>query len=278
MENMKRNVKKYLLTFIVSVYALISLYPLIWLLFQSFKSDAEFFQNMYSFTLHPRWMNYVDAWNKANFGAYYKNSVIVTGISIMIIAFTCSLASYAFTRVHFAGKKILLVMLVVVLFLPAPVLLFPVFLMVRDLGIYNTYAGLIGPYVCGSVPLSILIMNSAFEGIPKEIGESAKIDGCSHYATWWRVMMPLVRPALSTIIILAFIGIWNEYMWALISLSDKNLFTLPIGIADISAKAYSFGFGTVFAGMVLTTGPVILLYVLLQKQFVKALTAGAVKG
>jgi ABC-type glycerol-3-phosphate transport system permease component len=278
MNKTKRKASRLLMTILITAYALVSLYPIIWLFLQSFKSDAEFFQNMYSMSLHPRFMNYLDAWNKANFGVYYKNSIFVTGVSIFLVTFTCSVASYAFVKVNFIGKKILMVTLVIILFMPGTVLLFPVFLMVRDLGIYNSYAGLIGPYVSGAIPVSILVMNNAFGSIPKEISESARIDGCGHYRALWTVMMPLVKPSISTVAILAFIGIWNEYMWALISLNNKKLFTLPIGIADISAKAYSFGFGTVFAGMIMTTGPVVLLYIILQKQFVKALTAGSVKG
>lgn len=274
----KKGVNKFILTFIIGVYAVISLYPLVWMMFQSLKSDMEFYLNQYSIPLHPKWVNYISAWKNASFAVYYKNSIIVTAISIAVIIVACSLASYAFVKVNFAGKKVFMFLLVVVLFLPSPMLLFPVYMIARSLGILNTYAGLIGPYVCGSVPISILIMNNAFESIPRDIGESAKIDGCSEYAIWWKIMMPLVKSSIATISIIAFIGIWNEYMWALISITNKDLFTLPYGIAYIASKIYSYGYGTVFAGMVMTTVPVILLYIGLQEQFVKAVTAGAVKG
>lgn len=273
-----KKIGKYILTPIISIYALISLYPLVWMVFQSLKNDLEFYLNQYSLPHTPVWSNYTSAWEKANFSGYYLNSIIITGISILLVILTCSLASYAFTKVEFAGKKFFMLLLVSVLFLPSAVLVFPVYSIVKSLGITNTYLGLIGPYVCGSVPISILILNSAFNAIPSAISDAAKIDGSGEYSLWRKIMLPLVKPAIATITILSFIYIWNEYMWAMVSVSDKKLFTLPVGIAYVASKIYSYGYGTVFAGMVLTTIPVILLYLILQKQFVKAISAGAVKG
>lgn len=263
---------------IAGFYAIISLYPLLWMVLQSLKTDMEFYKNQYSIPLEPRWINYLTAWQKANLSLYYKNSLIVTAVSIVIGVLACALAAYAFSKLQFAGKKLLSVLLVIVLFLPSPMLTFPVYLICRDLGILNSYSGLIGPYVCGIIPLTMLIMTSAFDGIPKELSEAAKIDGCREYSLWWKIMMPLVKSSLATVSILAFLNIWNEYLWALVSVSDKKLFTLPIGIVDLGSKVFTYGYGPVFAGMVMTTLPVVIFYISLQDQFVKAISAGAVKG
>lgn len=275
---MKKKAKRWLGTPIVGVYAVITLYPLIWMVFQSLKSDQEFYMNQYAPPIEPLWENYLSAWEKANFAAYFQNSIIVTGISLVVLIFVCTLAAYAFSKIKFAGRAFFLGLLMAVLFLPSTVLNFPVYTIVKQLHIDNTYWGMIGPYVCGSIPISIMVLKSAYDDIPNEIAEAAKIDGCSEFQTWWRVMFPLVKPAVATITILAFIAIWNEYQWALISVSDAKLYTLPVGISHVASKIYSFGYGTVFAGMVMVTLPVILLYLLLQKQFVKAISSGAVKG
>ena len=275
---MKKRLTRWAWTPLVGIYAIITLYPLVWMVFQSLKSDQEFYMNQYAPPIDPLWENYSSAWEKANFAAYFKNSIIVTVFSLIILIFVCTMAAYAFSKIKFKGRGLLLGLLIAVLFLPSTVLNFPVYTIVKQLGIDNTYLGLIGPYVCGSIPISIIVLKSAYDGIPNEIAEAAKIDGCNEFQTWRLVMLPLVKSAVATITILAFIAIWNEYQWALISISDANLYTLPVGISHVASKIYSFGYGTVFAGMVMVTIPVILLYLFLQKQFVRAMSAGAVKG
>lgn len=274
----EKDVKRIVTTILAGIYAVVSLYPLIWMVFQSLKSDLEFYKNQYSIPVDPKWNNYLTAWQKANLSGYYKNSVIVTAASIIIGVLVCALAAYAFSKLKFVGKKTLSVLLVIVLFLPSPMLVFPVYLICRDIGILNSYSGLVGPYVCGIIPLSMLILTSAFDGIPKELSEAAKIDGCNDYVIWWKIMMPLIKSSIATVSILAFLNVWNEYMWALVSISDKKLFTLPVGIVDLGSKVFTYGYGPVFAGMVMTTVPIIVFYISLQDQFVKAISAGAVKG
>lgn len=275
---MEKGIKRIITTIAAGVYAVISLYPLLWMVLQSLKSDLEFYKNQYSIPLEPKWVNYFIAWKKANLSGYYINSVVVTAASIVIGVMVCALAAYAFSKIKFAGKKVLSVLLVIVLFLPSPMLVFPVYLICRDLGILNSYSGLIGPYVCGIIPLSMLILTSAFDGLPKELSEAAKIDGCNDYKIWWEIMMPLIKSAIATVSILAFLNVWNEYMWALVSISDKKMFTLPVGIVDLGSKVFTYGYGPVFAAMVMTTLPIIIFYISLQNQFVKAISAGAVKG
>lgn len=274
----KNRIGKFIVIGFVSIYAFISLYPLIWMALQSLKTDIEFFKNQYAIPLVPKWVNYATAWEKANFAVYYKNSIITTGLSLVIGIFVCTFAAYAFSKLNFLGKKFLGFLLVAVLFLPAPLLIFPNYFLCRDLGILGHYSGLIGPYICGIIPLSMLILIGAFNGIPKELSEAARIDGCNDYYIWWAIMMPLIKASIGTVAILGFLNVWNEYLWALVSISDKRMFTLPVGVVDIGSKVQVYGYGPVFAGMVMTTIPVILFYISLQDQFVKAISAGAVKG
>lgn len=274
----KRLFTRALITLPVAVYAVISLYPFVWIVLQSFKTEQEFLTSIWSLPNKLHWENYKSAWVNSHFSIFYKNSLFVTCITVLICLVFCALAGYAFGRLRFLGKKPLLVMLVAVLLVPTPVLLLPVYLIVRDLGLLNTYLGLIGPYTAGTLPLGILLMRSYFQEVPQDLADSAKIDGCREFGTFYRVMLPLTMPGLATLAILNFISIWNEYMWALISLSDQKLYTLPIGMARMEGQKFVFGNTTVFAGIVLSSLLIFVVFLSMQKYFVKAISEGAVKG
>lgn len=276
---MKLNkLSKYILSIIVGLYALISLYPLLWMLLQSVKTDLEFFSNQFMLPKEVQWQNFAKAWEKANFSIYYKNSIIVTVVSVFLIIVVCSLLAYALVKIEFKGKRLLNALIVSVMFLPGSMLLFPVFMIARSFGIVGTHAGLVGPYVAGALPIVTLIFTTAMKDIPSELVDSAKIDGCNHFRIWRSIMLPLTKSTIATICIVQGMRVWNEFMWALITLTDKDSFTLPIGLHDIADKVFQYGYGTIFSGMTMTTLPILIAYALLQKQFVKAVTGGAVKG
>ncbi|MCL5069421.1 MAG: carbohydrate ABC transporter permease [Actinobacteria bacterium] len=277
MEN-KRNFIKYLLFVFMCLFSFVSLYPLFWMISQSLKNDLELYSNQFAISLNPKWVNYAVAWIKAGFGVYYKNSILVTALTIGISLLFNSLASYAFANIKFKGKKVFMLLLVAAMFLPGIMLLFPVYMTIRSLGLLDSYLGLLGPYVCGSIPMGCLILTNAFKGVPKELAESAKIDGCNHYRIWWKILLPIIKPMLATLTILYFLQSWNEYMWAMVSISNKKLFTIPIGLVDVASKVYIYGYGTVFAGLTLATLPIMIVYIALNKQFVKAIASGSVKG
>jgi len=270
--------KRSIMTLVVALFALTSLYPLIWVVLQSLKTDADFFANQWSLPEIFIWDNYRTAWEQANFATYYKNTLMVTLISLVGGVAVCVVAGYAFGKMDFVGRKTLQVMFALVLFVPSPVLLLPVFFINRDLGLLNTYAGMIGPYICSIVPMGVLLMRSSFASLPNELGESAKIDGCGELRTFYNILLPLTLPTIATLCILQFIGVWSEYMWAFISNSSPHMYTIAVGMAQMASKKYAYGFGPVFAGMVITSVVVIAVYVLLQKYFVQALSEGAVKG
>ncbi len=272
------NFGKYLWTIIVSGFSIFSLYPLIWMIFQSLKTEVDFFQNPFGFPTSFEWSNFLNAWENANFSVYYKNSIVVTVTTTFIIVVACALNGYALAKIKFKGRKIVMGTIVSVLFLPGSMLLFPVYMITRSLGIIGTLPGLVGPYVAGAVPIATLIFMNAFSDIPDELIESARIDGCGHLKTWYAIMMPLVKSSVATVCIINGMAVWNEFMWALMTLTKKERFTLPVGLHDIADQVFRFGYGTVFAGMVMTTLPIIIAYALTQKSFVSAVTQGAVKG
>ncbi|MDI4647303.1 carbohydrate ABC transporter permease [Cohnella hashimotonis] len=271
-------IKRTWMTAIVALFAATSLYPLLWVVLQSLKTDADFFGNQWGLPGRYIWENYGTAWKQANFATYYANTVLVTLASLVGGVSVCIVAGYAFGKIRFRGRRSLQILFALVLFVPSPVLLLPVFFINRDLGLLNTYAGMIGPYIASIVPMGVLLMQSAFAGLPNELSESAKIDGCGEWRTFCRILLPLTMPTVATLCILQFIGVWSEYMWAFISNTNPKMYTIAVGMAQMASKKYVYGFGPVFAGMVITSIVVILVYVVLQKYFVQALSEGAVKG
>ncbi|MFB9278847.1 carbohydrate ABC transporter permease [Cohnella cellulosilytica] len=271
-------IKKTVLTAFVLLFAVTSLYPLIWVLMQSLKSDAEFFANQFAPPTDFLWNNYSKAWTEENFDLYYKNTLIVTLFGVALGVLVCVLAGYAFARYRFYGKKLLTLSFVGVLFVPIPVLLLPVYFINRDLDLLNTYAGMIGPYICGIVPLGVLLMRGAFASLPGEIAESARMDGSGEWRTFGQIMLPLTTPTIATVCILQFITVWTDYMWPLIANTNPDMYTLTIGITTMAAQKFVLGYGPVFAGMVISFSFIILVYVFLQKYFMRALSDGAVKG
>ncbi|MCD9025716.1 carbohydrate ABC transporter permease [Cohnella silvisoli] len=271
-------IKRLVMTLVVLLFAITSLYPLLWVVLQSLKRDAEFFASQFSLPREWVWHNYADAWSKANFALYYKNTLIITSSSLIFGLAVCILAGYAFAKIDFVGRKTWQALFVAVLFVPSPVLLMPVFFINRDFGLINTYMGMVGPYICGAVPLGVLLMSAAFRALPGELSESARIDGCGEWRTFIKILFPLTLPTVATLCILQFISVWTDYMWPLIANTDPKMYTITVGMTQLAAKKFVFGYGPVFAGMVITTFVVILLYIVLQRYFVRALTDGAVKG
>lgn len=269
---------KCMLTLVILLYSLTTLYPLIWLLIQSFKTDTEYYLNQFALPKLLQFGNYQKAWVAANFTAYFKNTILVTLASVLCIVVFGSLAAYSFARFQFLGKRLFQTLMILVMFVPATVTTFPVYFLVKNIHLTNTYAGLIGPYVCGAIPVAVTLMCAAFQAIPKEMVESAKIDGCSEWRIWKKIMMPMIKPTLATVFILNFMNIWNEYLWALVSISDRKMYTLSRGIVEAADKVYTIGYCTVFACMVLASFPVILVYIVQQKNFQAAILEGAVKG
>jgi ABC-type glycerol-3-phosphate transport system permease component len=160
---------------------------------------------------------------------------------------------------------------------PLIALMVPLFQTMRALGLLNTYLALILPYAAGGLPLSIFLLRAFFESVPREIEEAARIDGCSELAAFWRVVLPISGPGLATVTILQFLGAWNEFILALIFIRNQSLRTIPLGLQAFFFE-YSVEWGYLFAALSMATVPVIVVYVLMQRQFIRGLTAGAVKG
>lgn len=255
-----------------------SLIPYVWTLFTSFKTERELYQFPVTYWPHvPTIINYIQVFTQNPFGRFLLNSTIVTLTSTVVCLFIASLAAYAFARLQFRGREILLVGLLVVAMIPLITVIVPLYILVRNLGLLNTYWGLIAPYVTYSLPVAIFILTAFFREIPQELEEAALIDGCTRLNTLWRIIAPLAAPGLITAGIIVFVYTWNEFLVALTLTSTTDVRTITVGIALYRGE-FTFPWGVISAAVTLATIPIMALILLGQRLVVRGLTAGAVKG
>ena len=262
---------------VFGVAVVLTLYPIVWMFFDSLKSKAEFYTNIWGPPQDFLWSNYRDAWLTGGIGTYFLNSVIVTGATVLIVVVVTAMAAYTFARLQFPGSNVLFFFFLSSMMIPHAVMTIPIFAVVSQLGLANTRLSMILVYSAGSVAFGTFILRAYFSSIPRELEEAAMIDGSTHIGAFFRVILPLARPGLATQLIFTGLGTWNEYFIGSILVRTEDLRTLPIGLVGFVEK-YTTNYPQLFAALVMVTLPVIVLYILGQKQFQSGLTAGAVKG
>jgi len=267
--------KLFILT-ILSFLAICILSPLIWIIISSLKTNIEFFSSPLKLPKYFLFKNYINAWN-LGLSKYFLNSIFVTTVSIVLTVLVGSSCAYGLSRFTFKGQDIVLYSILGGLLLSPQVALLPLFKMLVKLRIYNTYWAMILPYVGFNLPFAIFLMRSYFLSFPKDIEESAYIDGCSHFTTYLRIVLPISKPILASTAIVTGISVWNEFLFALVFIEDKNLMTIPIGLLNFK-DALVTDYTTLLAAVMMGSLPMILLFIFSQKYFIKGLTAGSIKG
>jgi multiple sugar transport system permease protein len=263
---------------ILTLGAGVLLIPFLYMLATSFKQNAfvleippQFFPH------HPTTANYVNAWTSNQFGRYFVNSVIVAFATTAAAVFLSSMMAFAFARFRFPGRRLLFGLLLIGLMVPTMMLLIPQFLLAKQLTLLDSLWGLIVFYTGGNLALNTFLLRSFFQDIPFELEEAMVVDGAGPWARYWRLIMPLSRPALATVGIFTFLASWDEFVWALTIINDPNKRTLPIAIALFQGQ-HSTSWGLVFAASAIAVVPVICIFVAFQRQFVSGLATGALKG
>ncbi|MDK2809014.1 MAG: raffinose/stachyose/melibiose transport system permease protein [Clostridiales bacterium] len=277
---MKWNPKRMIFSLFLWLYAGFSLYPLIWMVFYSFKNNEEIFvTNPYGFPTVLRIENYISAWNKYDVPTYFLNSVLVSVATVVITLFCALLFSYATSRMIFKGQTALRIFLSLGMFIPVQAILIPVVKIVQGLSLSNTRWSLILPYTAINLAFSCMIYYGFFKGIPMELEEAACMDGANIYQTFFKIIVPLVRPATATLAIYVFLAAWNEFILANVLVgSNAALKTLPLGVLFFQGQ-FTTDWGGMGATMVIASLPAILVYVLFSDKVEKAMTiGGAVKG
>jgi N-acetylglucosamine transport system permease protein len=254
-------------------------FPMFWTLLTSFKTSAELFQAPWALPATPQWDNYVRAWNKIHVGTYIFNSVFVSAISLFFIMALGSMVAYVLGRYDFKINRVIYFYFIAGMMIPGWLSFIPAWFLHRSIGTLGTRAGLIIQYTASSLPFTVFFLQAFFKTLPKELEESAIIDGASLYTVFWKVMLPLGKSGMLTIAVFNFLGVWNEFTWALITISKDELKTLPLGMSNLMEVAYyATDWGAMFAGFIIMLVPTFIVYALFQNRLTEGITIGALKG
>lgn len=277
---MNKSFKK-LLTYVLLIFTgVLFLFPLLWSLISSVKPENDIV------SYPPKWIpehftlqNYTQVLEKYPYFGWGLNSIIMTVSSTILVLVIASLAAYAFGRLKFKFKKPLFALVISMLLIPMQAYIVPLFFMMSELNLLNSYASII--LVAGANVTSVFILTSFFKGIPNELEEAARIDGCNEFTIFGKVMLPLAKPALATVTILTFISNWNNFLWPLIAIRDNALKPLPVGIAQFMGNAGSnaqFQYGPSLAGACMAIIPTVIVFLSLQRYFVEGIASSGIKG
>ncbi len=262
----------------LSAIASLMLFPLLWLLSTALKSaDENIFQSPPQlFPSQPTLENIITVWQSNKFEQYLFNSSVVAISSVIINLVFCALAAYPLARIEFKGRGIIFAIVVSTIMIPFQIVMIPLYIIAVQLGLINTYLGVILPNLASA--FGIFLLRQAFQSVPKELEEAARMDGCWEIGIWWSVMLPAIRPALVTLSIFVFIGAWSDFLWPLIILQNDTYYTLPLGVAKLSEGAFGLNWRSIAAGSVISIAPVLVLFVFVQRYIVPTAAGTGVKG
>lgn len=263
--------------FILLLFAAIAALPLIWVVFTSLKTTREVAMSPLGFPEVFRWQNYPEAWVVGRFGSYFLNSIIVSVPIVVITVILSCLAGYALARLRVMGGQFLFYIFLLGLMVPFQSIMIPLFYILRDIDLLGTYWAMILPMVALGLPLGIFLMRAFFLGLSTELADSAKIDGCTEFGVFWRIMLPLATPGISTLVVLQFIAAWKEFLIPLLYMQREELRPLVLGLMFFKT-AYTRDIPLTMAATGIVMLPIIAVYLVLQRKFIQGITAGAVKG
>lgn len=272
------HVRKVILQVFLAAVAVVQIYPLIWLVFFSFKNNIEIYSgNIMGIPRVWRMSNYSKALVDADVGIYLFNSVIVTAVTVAVAMLLASMAAYAIARMTWKLSRTALNIFLIGMMIPLHAVLLPVFLILKHVNLLNTHMALILPYIGFAIPLCVLILSNYMKGIPREMEESAFLDGASVMRAYTFIILPLAKPGIATVAIFTFLNTWNELMFAVTFVNKQALKTLTVGLMSMIG-AHSTEWGPIGAGLVIATLPTIIIYIFLSDQVQKSMVAGAIKG
>jgi raffinose/stachyose/melibiose transport system permease protein len=269
---------KGLILAVATIGAILQLFPLIWLLDFSLLKDSEIFTSgILKWPNQFQWINYKDAWTMGHILPNFINSLIISGAAVVIVALFSLTMGYLFTKMEWRLRGFFLSVILMGMMIPVYSTLLPNFKLYHDLGMLDSYWVLIIPYAAFNLPVGVYIMTGFLETLPKSLEESATIDGCGTYGVIFRIIAPITKPAIITIAIMTFIPCWNEFIMAVTYISKDQYKTLPFSVYSFASQFWA-QYSKQFAVFMLSAIPIIILYVLLNEQVTKGVTAGAVKG
>lgn len=276
MKDAKGKLVRGILLLFLSLYAITVIYPLLWMIVSGFKTNKEIFGNTWALPKNWSLENYVTAWN-IGVGTYFINSVIVTVLSMLITIVGSALLAFVLARFEFRFKSVLFMCVLGGMMLSPEVCLVSLYKLLQNMGLYNTYWALILPYSAFRIPFSAFLMWSHFKELPREIEESAYMDGCTVFQIFYKMILPMSKPIIATTALLAAMTFWNEFMFGLVFIESSALKTIPLGLMNLRGTLTT-KWSIMLAGLTISALPMIIVFLLFQKQLVRGMTAGGVKG
>jgi ABC-type glycerol-3-phosphate transport system permease component len=258
------------------ILAALILYPLVWMTYSSFKANADIFANVFALPKELFLGNYLTVFTEGAMGLYFRNSLLISIVSVIgLIAFS-SLAAYAFATFRFKGGTPLFLLLLLGLMVPPQALIISGFKLMSILNLLDTYWALIFTYF-GWTSFGVLVLRNFFESVPRDVKDAARVDGAGHWAMFSQIMLPLARPSLSTIAIFYFMWVWNEFIYPLVYMQTPEKYTIPLGVLFFNGR-YRIEWGLQMAALAVATIVPLIVYYVFQKQFIRGILAGALKG
>ena len=272
-----KSIGKVICNGLLLVFSFSCIFPMVWIFYSSFKTQAEFTQSSTALPQALNLKNYISVFTQTKLGMYMLNSARNTILSVLIIIVFSFLAGYVLSRYRFRGRSLIYNYFIMGMLIPVHALLVPMYVQLRQSGLTNHWYTLLFPYVAFGLPISIMLIESYIASIPKELEEAAAIDGCGFYRCLFQIVFPLAMPILSTVAIIQFFAVWNEFSFSLILVNSDTLRTVPVGLTMFKS-AYTVDYPRLMAGIMTTTLPVMILYFVFSKRIIEGMVAGAVKG
>jgi raffinose/stachyose/melibiose transport system permease protein len=261
---------------VLTFFAVLSLLPVVMSWLTALRPKNEGSANPFSLPSRLEWSNFAKAWEVGRFGDYFINSIMVTVPTVIAVVVLSALAGYGISRFKFRGRNFMFYTLLLGLTIPFQSVMIPLFYQLNNMGLLGTYWAMILPATAFGLPFGVFLMQAFFEDLPNELSDAARVDGCSEWRIFKDVMLPLATPAVSSLVVFQFMATWNNFIMPLLFLQEESIRTVPLGLLYFQGK-YTRDLTLLSAGVAIATIPIVIIYVLFQRQFVKGLTAGAVK-
>ena len=264
--------------FTLILWSIVVIAPLLWTLLSSFKTSREIFESPFSLPADWSLTNYRTAWTEERFGDYFLNTIAVVGSALVIVMLLGSMCAYVLARFQFPGNRLIYWMMLACLTFPIFLAIVPLFKLMQNVHLLNRQPGLVVVYVAFALPFTVFFLYPFFRRLPDEIAEAAAVDGAGEWRTFFQVMLPMARPGIASVAIFNFLGLWNQFLLPVALNSDQDNYVLAQGMSRFASGAgYSVDFGSLFAAVIITVLPVLVMYVIFQRQLAGSVTQGTMK-
>jgi N-acetylglucosamine transport system permease protein len=260
---------------LLSVWTIVVIVPFLWVLLSSFKTTKEILASPFSLPAHGSFDNYVHAWTDAGIRHFFLNTIIVVGVALLVVMLLGSMCAYVLARFPFPGARFIYYLMLAGLTFPIFLAIVPLFFVLKNLVLLNTLPGLIMVYVAFALPFTVFFLHSFFKALPDEVYEAAVMDGAGEWRAFFLIMLPMARPGIAAVAIFNFLGLWNQFLLPVALNTDPNRYVLTQGMAEFASQAgYSVDFGALFAAVVMTVVPVLIVYVFFQRRLEGSVSQG----